>query len=44
MKKNMNFQLKDDSRVYKEIPGFKKIPFEKIGLYVDEYRKQINKE
>ncbi len=37
--KNMNFQLRDDSRVYTEIPGFKKIPFEKIGLYRDEYRK-----
>jgi hypothetical protein len=28
----MNFQLRDDSPVYKKLPGFKKIPFEKIGL------------
>jgi len=33
-----NFLLKDDSWVYKKIPGFKKIPFDKIGLYIDEYR------
>jgi parallel beta-helix repeat protein len=39
--KNMNFQLLDNSIVYVEIPGFKKIPFEKIGLYRDNYRKQI---
>jgi hypothetical protein len=35
---NENFQLMDDSIVYQKIPGFEKIPFEKIGLYVDEYR------
>jgi len=40
---NMNFQLKEDSIVYKEIPGFKNIPFEKIGLYVDQYRKSLPK-
>jgi hypothetical protein len=34
----MNFQLKDDAVVYKRIPGFQRIPFEKIGLYQDEYR------
>lgn len=32
-----NFQIKDDSPVYKL--GFKRIPMEKIGLYKDEYRK-----
>ena len=37
--KNLNFQLKDNSIVYKKIPEFKKIPFEKIGLYSDEHRK-----
>ena len=36
-----NFLLNDDSYVYKKIPGFKKIPFDKIGLYIDEYRKSI---
>jgi len=34
----MNFQLRADSLVYQKIPEFKKIPFEKIGLYKDEYR------
>ena len=34
----MNFQLKDDSVVYQKVPGFKRIPFEEIGLYQDEYR------
>jgi len=34
---NMNFQLRDDSVVYQKIPEFKKIPFEIIGLYQDEY-------
>ena len=27
----LNFQLKDDSVVYQKLPGFQKIPFEKIG-------------
>ena len=34
----MDFRLKDDSIVYRKVPGFKKIPFEKIGPYRDEYR------
>jgi antitoxin (DNA-binding transcriptional repressor) of toxin-antitoxin stability system len=28
----MNFQLRDDSPVYRQVPGFQKIPFAKIGL------------
>lgn len=36
---NQNWRIKDDSAVYEKVPGFKKIPFEKIGLYKDEYRK-----
>ena len=28
----MDFRLPDDSPVYKKVPGFKKIPFETIGL------------
>ena len=28
----MNFQLRDDSEVFKKIPGFERIPFEEIGL------------
>ena len=37
----LDFRLKGekDSIVYKKIPGFERIPFEKIGLYKDEYRK-----
>jgi len=35
---NMNFQLRDDSIVYRNIPGFQKIPIERIGPYKDEYR------
>ena len=38
---NMNFQLRKDSAVYKKLPGFKKIPFDKIGLYRDKYRKTL---
>lgn len=34
---NLNYQLRNDSQVYKT--GFKRIPFERIGLYQDEYRK-----
>ncbi|MFC1738431.1 hypothetical protein ACFL1G_05190, partial [Planctomycetota bacterium] len=39
-----NFILRDDSYVYDIIPGFQKIPFDKIGLYVDEYRKILPKD
>ncbi len=38
---HMNFQLKPDSPVWTKMPGFKRIPFEKIGLYRDEYRKTL---
>ena len=34
----MNFQLRDDAVVYEKIPAFKRIPFDKIGLYNDAYR------
>jgi hypothetical protein len=29
---------RDKSIVYERVPGFERIPFEKIGLYQDEYR------
>lgn len=35
----MNFQLRDESPAFKI--GFKRIPFDKIGLYIDEYRKHL---
>ncbi len=36
---NNNFQLKDDSPVFEL--GFQRIPIEKIGLQLDEYRKEL---
>ncbi len=38
--KNGNFNLRPDADVFKKIPGFKPIPFDKMGLYIDEFRKQ----
>jgi len=37
--KNGNFQLRSDALVFKMIPHFKPIPFDKMGLYADEFRK-----
>ena len=37
----MNFQLKDDSPVYRKVPGFKRIPFDQIGLVRDQYRSSL---
>ncbi len=37
----MNFQLRNDSPVYQKVPGFKRIPFEQMGLIKDQYRKEI---
>jgi Right handed beta helix region len=37
--KNGNFQLRSDAQVFKMIPHFKPIPFDKMGLYADELRK-----
>jgi hypothetical protein len=36
-----NFALKLTSPVFKKIPGFKPIPFDQIGLRVDEYRATV---
>ena len=38
---NGNFKLKIKSAVYEKLPNFPKIPFEKIGLYIDQYRKKL---
>jgi hypothetical protein len=38
--KNENYMLKADAKVFKMIPGFQKIAFEKMGLYIDQYRKE----
>ena len=39
--KAMDFRLKPDSVVFKEVPGFEAIPFDNIGLVIDEYRKAL---
>lgn len=36
----LNFKLREDADVFQKMPEFKPIPFEKIGLYKDGYRKQ----
>ncbi|GLR18436.1 right-handed parallel beta-helix repeat-containing protein [Portibacter lacus] len=41
---NKNFNLKKDSEVFQKIPGFEPIPFDKMGLYIDEFRTEISKE
>ena len=38
---NGNLALKPNSEVFKKIPGFKPIPFEKIGLFKDDYRRTL---
>ncbi len=39
--KNENFGLRPDAPVYKIIPEFEPVPFEKMGLYKDEYRTDL---
>lgn len=36
-----DFTLKKDSIIFKELPTFQPIPFDKIGLYKDDWRKDI---
>jgi hypothetical protein len=36
-----NFQLKPDAEVFVRLPGFKPIPFAKIGLYTGELRPKL---
>lgn len=36
-----DLRLRPDSRVFRDLPGFQPIPFEKIGLFVDEFRPQL---
>lgn len=36
--KKLDFRLSEDAPILKRIPGFRIIPFEKIGLYVDAFR------
>jgi len=36
-----DFRLKPEAQVFKDLPDFQPIPFEKIGLFVDEYRRTL---
>jgi len=40
--KGENFMLRQDSEVFKKLPDFKPVPFDKMGLYRDEFRKEVN--
>jgi hypothetical protein len=37
----MNFRAASDAPMFAKVPGFAAIPFEKIGLYLDKYRKML---
>ena len=37
----MNFKLNPNAQLFKDLPNFKPIPVDKIGLYIDEYRKKL---
>ena len=39
--KDFDFRLKSDSKIFTDLPGFKNLPIEKMGLYLDEYRKKL---
>jgi len=41
---NGDFRLKPSSEVFKKLPGFQPIPFEKIGLYADALRPALPSE
>ncbi len=34
----LDFRMKASAAVFKKVPGFQRIPFEKIGLYINELR------
>jgi len=36
-----NYKLSGSSAVFRDLPGFQGIPFDQIGLFVDEYRKTL---
>jgi hypothetical protein len=35
----LDFSLEEGAYIYEQLPGFEPIPFDKIGLYEDQYRK-----
>jgi len=36
-----DYRLRPDARIFRDLPGFQPIPFEKMGLYTDDYRRQL---
>jgi len=38
---DQNFALRKNARLLKELPSFETIPFEKIGLFKDDYRRKL---
>ena len=38
---NLELQLREDSPVYERLPEFERIPFERIGLFIDEHRRRL---
>lgn len=40
---SLDLALREDSPVFRKLPGFKAIPFDRIGLRVDEYRRSLPK-
>lgn len=36
-----DLRLRPDARIFKDLPGFEPIPFERIGLFEDEYRTKL---
>jgi Right handed beta helix region len=41
--KNLDFRVSDWKSIQSKVPGFEEIPIDKIGLYVDGYRKSLDK-
>ena len=39
--RNLDFRMKNDAPVFTKVPGFKPIPFERIGLYANEFRPTV---
>ena len=39
-----DFNFKADAAVFKHIPAFEPLPLAKMGLYVDQWRKQVERE
>jgi hypothetical protein len=36
-----DYDLRPDSKIFKDLPGFNAIPFHEIGLFVDQYRRHL---